>query len=275
MTYKPFSNRRRKKGSRTRYNKGQQTEQPQNGISRMSRGRWYKAPAVPKEAQSEGRPNTFPTENSFKTNDRFTKNSRTQRQNFFKKNDRYVKKSRTQRQTIKKTASYQAQTGKQLSVPRNSNVRVYSRSRNMGSFEQKESPARSICSESVSSENSTVYSNSCRAKEPVNPQRFPTVTEPYFVPGRTYYTSRPSKVRMRKTFWNDESPVICHLEDATRVFVDRFEVIEKFNSGRFVTRAHITTPVEGWISAYSAPPCGNNSIRATGVLLSRELPKHV
>jgi len=145
------------------------------------------------------------------------------------------------------------------------------RVRNMGRVEKKRSPAPSVCSESVSSENtevcSTVPSVSFSVKEPT--------TEPYFVPGRTYYTARATKVRMQKTFWNDESPVIFHLEDATRVFVDRFEVVEKFNSGRYVTRAHITSPVQGWISAYSAPPCRNNSIRAGGVLLSRELPKHV
>jgi len=267
----------------------------------MSRGRWYKAPAASKDDQQTTKPKTYPAENSFKRNNQATRYARKQTTSFEKKAskltplpseydmwnvwglrelkdlcaERNLSTNHNRYKVINRLLKwadnqrFQVKTRKQGVVrPRQSRpMRV----QNMERIEKKRSPAPSICSESVSSENievfSTVPSFSFSVKE--------RATEPYFVPGRTYYTTRATKVRMQKTFWNDESPVIFHLEDATRVHVDRFEVVEKFNSGRYVTRAHITSPVQGWISAYSAPPCRNNSIRAGGVLLSRELPKHV
>jgi len=157
-----------------------------------------------------------------------------------------------------------------LQQMRESKVNVLTQ-RNMELFEkkrqkelQKSSPPPSVCSESVSSEridDVRVPSFSLKFQnDDQRPEWF------LLTVGQSYSLTGPTTVRAGISFWNSESPVTYKLDAGTCVHVDKFEQVEFFDSGRFVDRAYITSPVQGWISVRS-----NNKMRLSKVGTSESL----
>jgi len=111
---------------------------------------------------------------------------------------------------------------------------------------KKASPALSVCTESVSSEGVDAITETIQSFVfKFQDEQCPASVFPV---GRSYWLTADARVRVGLSFWNSESPVKETLQAGTRVYVDKFDQVEMYDSGRIVDRAYITSPLRGWIS---------------------------
>lgn len=275
MTRKSYSNRNQRR--RTRQNgERRQTEESVYGVQRMKGGKWYKPPTLEEEkkakiASAENSTKHFPVA--------LVQNTRWQPQRHRSQQKRIPDWDCPRCGLQNNFGSRKSCRGCSFANPAwlvcrcgetnhpnrercfscGSDVHKVPRANPARKIYQKRSPP-SVYAESISSENTSSVSSSSYSVRDL------ALDMQYFTPGRSYYLTQDTEVVMEKIFWSRHERAIKELQEKTRVYVDRFETVSCVLTDELIIRAHITSPVEGWVDGKD---------EAGRLLLSKMTPTHI